>query len=50
MENLIEQILSHPNVDQSLIANSYLRGHLEDINDEDNLQQILDDLNKYGIF
>jgi hypothetical protein len=48
MKNLINQILNHPNQNQELLPNNYLKNHLIAINNKQNLIEILSelDLNK----
>ena len=52
MQNIINQILSHPNLFHSSttitpehLKNNYLRNHLQSINCEQNLTEILNKLN-----
>jgi hypothetical protein len=52
MQNIINQILSHPNLFHSSttitpehLKNNYLRNHLQSINCEQNLTELLNKLN-----
>jgi len=44
-QKLIKAILAHERVDKALLEGDYLQKHLESINCEDNLSQILAKLN-----
>ena len=40
IQTIINAIIAHPNTDQQLLPNNYLRNHLEAINNLDNLVDI----------